>query len=150
MIKIITHTEFFDQWDSFSVKDDQLSGVDWNDRRNELVTILSADFLFTGKSDPPADFYVYEDWFQTRVQAVGFYAWHFLCRRMIETCRDFVQRNTGWGISIVNDDFGMDYEGPATEMLITEDYIRMAAPYHSPADLRKFLVKRTDLSELIR
>ena len=144
-IEIIEHAEFFEQWDNFSVKDSTLSGEEWNDRYHELVKLLSADFLYTGKESAPADFWVGDDWFQTRVQCVVFFSWHFLCRRMLETCKGFVNAHAGWGVSIVNDDSEIDHDGPETEILIAQDFIKMAAREHSSADLKRFLARKTDL-----
>src|SRR5688500_478813 len=126
-LQIITPEEFSDQWESFSVVDTALSGHEWGECYEELVRRLSADFLYTGLESAPADFFVGHDWFQTRVQCVIFFSWHFLCRRMLESCREFVTAHAGWGVSIVCDGCEMDYEGPGIEMMLSRDHIKMSA-----------------------
>lgn len=145
-IQILDPEEFSDQWETFSIKDSNLTGEEWNARDNELIKILSSDFLYTGLESAPADFFVGQDWFQTRVQCVVFFSWHFLCRRMLQSCKEFVTRNIGWGVSIVSNAYEMDQKGPGIEMMLTSNYIKMAAHKYSRPDLRKFLVKRTDLA----
>ena len=148
-IEFLAHDQFFREWEDFSVTDGHLSGEEWNNRREELIGMLSGDFLFTGRESGPADFFVGEDWFQTRVQCLIFFSWHFLCSRMLATCQRFVETNRSWGVSIVTDDLEMDFEGPEIEMMITRDYVKIAARGHTPAEIKRFLIERTDLTAWI-
>lgn len=145
-IQIVEPEEFSDQWESFSIKDLNLTGEEWNERYNELIKMLSSDFLYTGVESAPADFFVGQDWFHTRVQCVIFFSWHFLCRRMLKTCNEFVTRNAGWSVSIVSDSYEIDQEGSGIEKMVMPDHISMTAGRFGRAELRKFLVRRTDLA----
>src|SRR5436190_19061164 len=118
-IDILEHQQFFEQWDAFSLRDSNLSGEEWSARRTDLISVLANDFLFTNQEGSPADFFIGDDWFQTRVLCIVFFSWHFLCERMLKVCERFVGMHSEWGVSIANDGLDMDHPGPGIVMMIS-------------------------------
>lgn len=75
-IRVIDHSQLLDLWDSF-VPDDDLTGQEWNDARDELTQLLRSRFAIAKKMQPPGDFWIGEDWYHVRGLSVVFLDWRF-------------------------------------------------------------------------
>jgi hypothetical protein len=146
-IRVIDHSQLLDLWDSF-VPDDDLTGQEWNDARDELTQLLRSRFAIADKMQPPGDFWIGEDWYHVRGLSVVFLDWRFFCFDSLKICFRFaLSKAPSWHISIVKDGSALGPEGPDLEALVTKQGVVISARKLQIDMVRKKLSLRTDIRE---
>ena len=122
-VRFISRDEAYGLWDSFP-KDKSLTGEEWNEAYTSLGKTLSDIGRYTGQSCPPADFWIGDDWFNSRHVAVLLINGKQLDRTFLLAVKGWVAgMEDNWLVSIAynpSDEEGSNKDSPWPEILVTK------------------------------